>query len=262
MDSDLSHRGQTWTNLDSGNRVVEWVASGSEGRWPRPSRFENQRWAPTEASWIATDSVDDWNEASWWLANGHLGRGPLPTFVPEGAFSFLGSVTAQRGHSVGGENDEGPDQWSAGRFSLQHQCAGYGMAQALLDGAFFPIAGDDTSPLAVGLRSLSGPYSLIELDDVGADGVAATAGALLSATALPSNFERPCGEALHLFRISDALVWRIARAFKMAITISSDGGAHIEASGPAPFSTVADLAGWRGLDPDRLVAAFGYENCD
>lgn len=45
------------------------------------------------------------------------------------------------------------------------------MAQAVLDGAFFPIRNDDTSLLAQGLRRLTGPYEVNQLSELAASAV-------------------------------------------------------------------------------------------
>jgi len=265
MKSQCTERGSTWTNLDSGLRVVEWLTEADVGHQPRAGRFQEQRWSSAQLAWVPTGKAWDetsWNEVAWRQANPQIRRGPIPDFVPEGALLFLGTVHKKTNLTLGDSNDEGPDAWSSGRFSMQHQCAGAGMQQALLDGAFFHVRGDDPSPLASGLRELTGPYELWELDDQGADAVAAKAGSLLNATPLPSAFERPCGEALHLFQLNDAVVQCITEFFPMAMTLFFDVGIGIEELGPAPFSTVAELSTWRRVDVETLVAALVYENCD
>ncbi len=53
------------------------------------------------------------------------------------------------------------------------------MAQAVVDGALFAIEPNDESPLAAGLRALTGRNDVAQLDDLGADAVARKAAALL-----------------------------------------------------------------------------------
>ena len=266
MDARFTVRSNTWTALDTGVRIVEWIRPSDAWRAPRPSRFQEQQWSDGGRAWVPTGTEwadADWDAQDWWNAHSMLRRGPLPCFVPEEEpFLFLGTVRAHNRPGTGAQNDEGPEHWPCGRYSMQHQCAGGGMAQADLDGAFFVIPTHDASPLASGLRALTGPYEGWGLTDAGADEVAAKAGALLQAAAFPSNFDAPCGEALHWFHLDDGLIQRIASAFQIVSAIRWQRGPHIGALTQAPFSSVAELSDWRGAAPEMLVAALVYENCD
>jgi hypothetical protein len=137
-------RATVLSDLDAGTRVVEWVEAEDLGRSPRPGRFEEQRWSETASAWQAT-SVE-WDPRAWLNSDAcrkgqsSVSRGPLSAFLPDDEFLFVGSIRKRTSLSFGAISDESPCSWPIGQFALQHQCAGYGMAQALLDGAFFPIS--------------------------------------------------------------------------------------------------------------------------
>lgn len=265
MDDTWSIWGDIYSALDAGLRVVEWRRRSAGSLHMGDGRFQEQRWNHTARAWEPTGRLwteHDWWEATWWLDKTPLRRGPPNWFMPNGIFLFLGSVT-QWSWLIGRAScAEGPGAWASGRFGLRHRCAGYGMAQAYLDGACFQVALEDTTLFANELRRLAGPYEVGQLTDADADEVAAQVGALLVADALPSDFDRPCGEALHLFCLSDEVVKRIGQRFAMVASLDWREGPMVRDLTSAPFDSIDTLKAWRGPTAEPLVAAFVYENCD
>jgi hypothetical protein len=259
------------SNLSDERRVVELVPPSEAPSHPRvASRFEEQRWSHIQRCWQPTGvewNNSEWSEEDFWRVLPVVRRGPLPSFVPEESqFLFIGTVELNASYAMGNVGDEGPTTWPVGRFNLQHQCLGIGMAQALLDGAFFVIEENGT-PLAAGLGNVleranhdsrdCGPYPATD------DNHAAQAGVLLGATPFPTGDHRElCGEALHLFHLSDAVLQRIVSTFNMVTALVNPGWPFVEKTEVAPFSSVAEFARWRGAPVDQLVVALVYENCD
>ena len=137
------------------------------------------------------------------------------------------------------------------------------MAQALLDGAFFPIPDDDASPIAAGLRALAGPYELWELDTAAENRLGQAAASLLGTTAYPADFHRPCGEALHWFQLTSAAIECVTANFKIATSISVDGWPFFTEAAKPPFRDLGEFTTWREpSSTDEIVGAFVYENCE
>jgi len=265
VDDTWSVWGNVYTALDAGLRVVEWRRRGDGCEDRRAGRFQEQRWNGTARAWEPTGRLwteHDWCEGTWWLDKAPFRRGPLNCYVPDGVFLFLGAATQWSWLIGPPPSAEGPGAWACGRFAFRHQCAGYGMAQAHLDGAFFLVPPDDPAPIAVELQRLAGPYEVGQLTDAGADEVAAKVGALLEADAFPSDFDRPCGEGLHLFRLSDGVVKRITQHFAMVASLDWRQGPVVGELTSAPNDLVATLKALRRDTTEPLVAAFVYENCD